>query len=502
MPRIAFGGIQHETNTFAPSPATYADFVQADGWPALCQGAEIFEAVAGINLPIAGFIEAARAQGFELLPLAWSSATPSARVTEDAFERLVGDMMARLEALGALGPVEGVYLDLHGAMVTEHLEDGEGEVLRRVRAEVGPDIPIVASLDLHANITPEMVDLADRLVAYRSYPHIDFADTGARAAAELDRLLGGRGGGAGRHKAFRQFPFLIPVLGGCTLHEPAQGLYARLPELEGRPGVDHVTLAMGFGSADIHHCGPSVCAYGTNQAAAEAAADALATEILAREAEFLLPVWSPADGVARAIALAKDSSRPVVLADSQDNPGGGGNGDTVGLLAELVRQRAEDAALAILYDPQAATAAHAAGAGAELSLGLGAKSGLAGHRPLEASYRVERLGDGRMTGTGPFYQGARMELGAMALLRLGGVRVVVASRKLQAADQSCFRHLGVEPAAQKILALKSSVHFRADFAPIAEDILVVAAPGPNPLDHSELTYKNLRPGVRVMPRGG
>ncbi|MCH8997526.1 MAG: M81 family metallopeptidase [Proteobacteria bacterium] len=496
MPRIAFGGIQHETNTFAPSQATYGDFERPDGWPALCEGADVFEAVAGINLPIAGFIEAARAQGFELLPLAWSSATPSAQVTEDAFERLVGDMMARLEALG---PVDGVYLDLHGAMVAEHLEDGEGEVLRRVRALVGPGVPVVASLDLHANITPEMIDLADRLVAYRSYPHIDFADTGARAAGELDALLRGAGG---THKAFRQFPFLIPALGGCTLYQPAQGLYARLPELERRPGVDHVSLAMGFGPADIHHCGPSVCAYGTDQDAVEAAADALAGEILAREAEFLLPVWSPADGVARAIELAHGSSRPVILADSQDNPGGGGNGDTVGLLEELVRQGAEDAVLAILYDPEAAAAAHGAGEGAELSLGLGAKSGLAGHRPLEATYRVERLGDGRMTGTGPFYKGARMELGAMALLRLGGVRVVVASCKLQAADQSCFRHLGVEPAEQKILALKSSVHFRADFEPIAEDILVVAAPGPNPLDHNELTYKNLRPGVRVMPRGG
>ena len=496
MSRIAFGGIQHETNTFAPAPATYADFEQPDGWPALTAGAELFEAVAGINLPIAGFIEASRAQGHELLPLTWSSATPSAQVTEDAFERLIGDMMARLKALG---PVDGVYFDLHGAMVSEHFQDGEGEVLRRARALVGPEIPIVSSLDLHANITPEMIDFADRLVAYRSYPHVDFADTGARAAVELDALLRGTGG---RCKAFRQFPFLIPVLGGCTLYEPAEGLYGRLPDLESRAGVDHVSLAMGFGPADIFHCGPSVCAYGSSQDAADQAAGALAEEILAREAEFLMPVWSPADGVARAIELAAVSNRPVILADSQDNPGGGGNGDTVGLLEELLRQDAQDAALAILYDPEAAAAAHAAGKGAEITIGLGATSGLAGHRPLQATYRVERLGDGRMTGTGPFYKGARMELGPMALLRLGGVRVVVASRKLQAADQSCFRHLGVEPAEQKILALKSSVHFRADFQPIAEDILVVAAPGPNPLDHNELTYHNLRPGVRVMPRGG
>ncbi len=167
MPRIAFGGIQHETNTFAPSPATYADFEQANGWPALTGGVDLFEAVAGINLPIAGFVEAARGQGHELLPLAWSSATPSDKVTEDAFERLIGDMMARLQASG---PVDGVYLDLHGAMVTEHLEDGEGEVLRRVRKILGPEVPVVASLDLHANITPEMIDIADCLVAYRSYP--------------------------------------------------------------------------------------------------------------------------------------------------------------------------------------------------------------------------------------------------------------------------------------------------------------------------------------------
>jgi microcystin degradation protein MlrC len=155
----------------------------------------------------------------------------------------------------------------------------------------------------------------------------------------------------------------------------------------------------------------------------------------------------------------------------------------------------------MLCDAEAATAAHAAGEGAELPLALGAKSGLPGHAPLEAAFRVERLGDGSLTGTGPFYKGAHMELGPMALLAIGGVRVVVGSRKLQAADQAIFRHLGVEPAEQKILALKSSVHFRADFQPIAEEILVVASPGPNALDHTQLSYKRLRPGLRLMPLG-
>ena len=166
-----------------------------------------------------------------------------------------------------------------------------------------------------------------------------------------------------------------------------------------------------------------------------------------------------------------------------------------------MRQGAEGAALAILCDGEAAAAAHAAGEGSEVTIALGAKSRLPGHRPLEARYRVERLGDGRFTGTGPFYKGERMRLGPMALLRLGGVSIVVASRKLQAADQAIFRHLGVEPQRQKILALKSTVHFRADFEPIAGPILVVAAPGPNPIDHREVTYRRLRPGLRLMPLG-
>ena len=494
MARIAFGGFQHETNTFAPSPATFADFERAGGWPGLTRGEALFAAVAGVNIPIAGFVEQARKLGHELLPLSWSQATPSAEVTEDAFERITGQI---LEDLAALHDLDGLYLDLHGAMVTQHLEDGEGEILRRARDLIGPGLPLVVSLDLHANVTPEMVELADALIIFRHYPHIDMAETGARAARHLAALLDGR---AGRAKAFRQLPFLIPLTSGCTLHEPAKGIYQRLAELADGAAAS-LSFACGFPPADIYHCGPSVVAYGRDQGAADAAADALLDFACAREAQFAPDLWRPADAVARAIEIARGARRPVILADTQDNPGGGGNSDTVGLLEELVAQGAERTALAILVDPAAAAAAHGAGEGAELTLALGAKSGLPGHRPLEARYKVERLGDGRFTGTGPFYGGARMELGAMALLALGGVKVVVGSHKLQAADQAIFRHLGVEPSAQKILALKSSVHFRADFQPIAEEILVVAAPGPVPVDNSSLDYRRLRPGLRLMPGG-
>jgi len=493
MARIAIGGFQHETNTFAPSKATYEDFLRAGAWPGLTRGPALIEAVAGINLPIAGFIEAARQSGHELLPLSWTQATPSAEVTQDAYERIAGQI---LEDLANVRHCEAVYLDLHGAMVAEHLEDGEGELLARVRRVIGRDPILVASLDLHANITPAMVELSDALVVFRTYPHVDMAATGARAAELIARCLAS---GRKPHKAYRQLPFLIPTTAGCTTQEPAKSLFAQLESLD-RPPLVSLSFACGFGPADVHDCGPAVVAYGEEARATEQAAQELADLALAREDAFTAEVWRPAEAVAHAISAARSAahtiSGPIILADTQDNPGGGANSDTVGLLAELVRQGADKAVVGLIYDPAAAAAAHEVGEGGTLRIGLGAKSGLPGHLPFEAEYRVERLGDGAFTATGPFYEGAQMRLGPMALLAVGGVRAAVASRKNQAADQEMFRHLGVEPAEQKILVLKSSVHFRAHFEPIAAEVLVVAAPGPNPADLSDLAYRRLRPGVR------
>ncbi len=486
--RIAVGGLQHETNTFAPSKATYEDFVSAGGWPGLVSGGELFDAVAGINLPVAGFVAKAHELGAELVPLSWSYATPSAHVTEDAFERL-SELMLR--QLAEAGKVDGLYLDLHGAMVCEHHDDGEGELLRRVRARMEPNLPIVISLDLHANVTPQMFELADRIVIYRTYPHVDMAATGARAAREMHRILAeGKG-----YKAFRQLPFLIPLTSGCTLSGPAEAVYRRLAELE-KGEITSLSFACGFCPADIYHCGASLVAYGRDASAVEAAADSLLAEAVGREAEFAMTAWAPEAAVSH--AMQRLGARPIILADAQDNPGGGGNSDTTGLLQELLKQRAP-AVLAILYDPEAARRAHAAGEGADIAVSLGAHSGLPGHHSITADFRVECLGDGVFTADGPFYGGARMRLGPMALLSLDTVKIIVGSRKEQAADQAMFRHLRVEPCDQKILVLKSTVHFRADFQAMAEEILVVAAPGPTVLDNHQLEFRNLRPGLRRMP---
>ncbi len=218
MTRIAVGGFLHETNTFAPTKATYDAFVHGGGWPRMEVGGDVLKTLRRINVGLAGFIEAAEAEGWKLVPTIFTAATPSAHVTEDAFERIAKVMV---DGIASAGPLDAVYLDLHGAMVTEHLDDGEGEILARVRKAIGKDLPLVASLDLHANVTPQMVEQADALIAYRTYPHVDMADTGRAAARHLVLLLRTRQRLA---KAFRQLPFLIPISWQCTDDQPAKGM--------------------------------------------------------------------------------------------------------------------------------------------------------------------------------------------------------------------------------------------------------------------------------------
>ena len=502
MARIAVGGFQHETNTFAPQRATWADFERADAWPGFVRGAELIAAVHGYNIPIAGAVEALRAKGHDLLPLCWCSAPPSAHVEREAYERVAG---AILDDLAAQAPVDGVYLDLHGAMVAEHLEDGEGELLRRIRALLGDRIPIVTSLDYHTNMTPEMVRYASAMVGYRTYPHIDMAATGARAAMLLDRLLTER---RPLYKAYRQIDFLIPLVWQCTEAEPARGIFALIGDVEAgaashNQGIVSITHTPGFPPADIAQCGPALVVYGHDRDAAEAAADRLAAAIHEREAAFAGKLYSPEEGVAESLRLAQGASKPIVLADIQDNPGAGGTSDTVGLLRALIAQRAEGAVIGMIVDPEAAEAAELAGEGALLPCGVGGKVGYAGEEPVVAQWRVVRLASGRFTGTGPMYGGAHFNIGPMALVtdEASGVSAVLASKRIQAADQEMFRHVGVEPAQVPILGLKSTVHFRADFEPIAEAVLCVVSPGAHISDPAEFPYQNLRQGIRLNPMG-
>lgn len=495
MPRIAVAGFQHETNTFGATLATFADFELADSWPGLLRGPEVLSGTNGCNLPLAGFVQAAQAENdAQLIPILWCSAEPSSFVTDDAFERISGAILSGVADAGAL---DGIYLDLHGAMVTQSHQDGEGELLRRLRAQVGPDLPISISLDLHANLTSAMVEHASAICVFRTYPHLDMAETGARAYEALRHLISG----TKLYHAFRQAPFLIPLQAQFTGLPPFSDLYASAAA-QGAAPTGWAEFTAGFPAADIYDAGPAMLAYAPTIEEAEANADALMAQLLEAEARIDGTMLPAAQAVAEALAL--NTLAPVVLADVQDNPGAGGTSDTTGLLRALVEGGAGPAALAMLNDPEMAAKAHAAGKGATINGALGGKAG-PDPWPYEGRFLVEALSDGRFAFTGQMLAGSVAETGPTALLRVmddkSEVRVVVSSQRCQALDLAVFTHIGVDPAAHRLLAVKSTVHFRADFDPVAAQVIYVEAPGLHPCHLPQVPYVNLRKGVRLGPLG-
>ena len=491
MAHIAVGGFHHETNTFAPSIATYDDFVASDAWPGLCAGGDIFEKTHGINLPVAGFAEQAKNLGHKLTGLIWCAAPPSGPVEGPAFETVMEQMLSGLRDAGS---IDGLFMDLHGAMVAENFADGDGEILKRVRHAIGPEVPLVVALDFHANISPAMCVHVDGVVVYRTYPHVDMFETGERAANILNQIIID---GKKRFVALAQGKFLVPLAWQSTLSEPAKGIYAGLDQLE-TPGIDALSIAMGFPPADVFDCGPAAVVSGADENAVKKAAATAIGLLGDSENDFAGTLYQPDDAL-RLASKIFDGNGPVILADTQDNPGGGGDGDTTGLLKAMINANVKNAVAGIFAEPVAVKNAIEAGINQSFEMDFGSTKRFGGDTPLKARFKVLALGSGKFKAQGPFFAGAEIDLGPMALLETSGVKIAVSTKKQQAADRAMFRHLGIEPEKCSVLALKSSVHFRADFEEIAADILVVEAPGANIADPRKLDYKNIRPDIRRFP---
>jgi microcystin degradation protein MlrC len=515
---IFVAGFHHETNTFAPSPADWAAFECGAGYPAYARGEAMLRQMEGSSLAIGGFAQAARQRGWRLLPSVWAGAMPSNRVTEAAFERICAEIVEDLQQ----DDFDAIYLDLHGAAVAEHVDDAEGELLRRIRAVAGPAVPIVASLDLHANVTERMLRLSTAMTAFRTYPHVDMRETGARAAQMLadrladrlpDRLADRQADRPAapapeRHQHSERVPFLLPLNAQCTLMEPACSIIQLLERLEAEHAVE-LSFAMGFSAADFAECGPVLFGYGVDADRVRQAVKRLFDEVVVRRrAQWTTELLSPADAVEQAIALAEHASAPVVIADTQDNPGAGGDSNTTGMLHALVsaqagRRLGGRVALGLLFDPGAAKAACAAGLGASLPLSLGRAvptwSGALTDAPLQAQVRVLAVSDGVVPLHGPMTKGVTIKLGPSACVEVGGIRVLLSSAKAQMLDLDLYRFLGVEPTQMKLLVNKSSVHFRAAFAPIASHILVAKAAGPMAADPADLPWQHLPASMGRRP---
>lgn len=486
--RIGVGGFFHETNTFAPGLTELDDFVHPGDRPGLKAGAAILEDLAGPAFSIGAAIEAIIDAHHEPVPLLWAAAIPGPIVSRSCFEAVSTRLVGCIEDAG---PLDALYLELHGAMVALGQEDGEGELLERIRWILGPDVPIVASLDFHANLSPRMADLATVLVAYRTYPHIDMARTGVRA---IDALLTLAGGGLAC-RAFRQIPYLLDLTAQCTMLEPAAGFYQRLAEIEASTGCT-CCMTFGFAGADVHDCDPAFVVYGRSQHDVDQAASRIESDLLAIEDDFSRPRAGPQEVIARALEIGARTGRPVILADTQDNPGAGGSCDTTGILRGLIEARAK-AIVALICDPAAARAAADAGEGADLVVAVGGKSPWSVEAPVLANWRVERVFAGLFENTGPVFHGIVNDIGPVVVLRTGQVHVIVASRRFQTMDRSLLLHLGFDLDADWIIALKSSVHFRADFSDLTGDVVVCVSAGHNPADLRKAGYRNVRPGVRL-----
>ncbi len=489
MLRVAIAGFQHETNCFGVTKAGLAEFEMADSWPAMLHGNQVIEETLGMNLPIAGFATAALAAGFDVVPVLWCAAEPSAEVTDHAFEAICSMILA---GIAKAGPLDAVYLDLHGAMVTESLADGEGEILRRVRALVGPDVPLVASLDLHANISSTMVDLADYLGIFRTYPHLDMAETGARCLPVLQRLLAGEV----LHKVFRQVPYLIPLHVQFTGAPPFEALYGSLAGLA-KQGV-LAEIALGFTAADFLDTGPSCVIYAAKAQDATEVANDLISQFLRLEGELDHSMLSLEDAV---LGAQESCSRPLVLADVQDNPGAGGTSDTTGLLEALLLGASKGVLMGLFHDPTLAAKAHAMGTSSRFHGEIGGKSGLPGQSPVRAEFEVLALSDGSFRYSGEMYGGGIASMGKSAALRLyledSKVDLVVTSVRNQCLDLVQFTHLGLDPLDYNTVCVKSTVHFRAAFAPIASRILSVSSPGVFLCDLNKVPYKRLQDIRRI-----
>jgi len=488
--RIAIAGFQHETNTFVPGLTTLADFEQADSWPGLLWGDQVIGGTLGMNLPIAGFARAAQKDpDLTLCPILWCAAEPGGRVSDHAYDTITGHILAALDALSG---VDAVYLDLHGAMITESLEDGEGALLTRIRQIIGPHTPLVASLDMHAHVTRAMVDASDAMTIFRTYPHLDMAQSGARA---FDRLMHIRRNGP-LAKAMRHADYLIPLHAQYTGSGPARRLYDAVAASD-VPHVSYAELALGFTAGDMPDMGPCVVTYASARADAEGLADHLAEQVSAAESQFDCHVLTADEAVQQAIAAPRGA--PVVLADVQDNPGAGASSDTTGLLRALIRHDVPTALIGLIHDPDLAGLAHAQGQQATFDAQIGGRT--PGDCPVKASVRVHHLSDGFVRYTGEMYGGGVATLGLSAALQIVGTHifVVVTSVRNQCLDRAHFTHFNLSPKEAQILCVKSTAHFRADFEPIAQAIVSVGVPGQFACALESVPYARLRPDVRRMP---
>ena len=474
--RIATGCIGHETNTFSPVPTTIDSFSRM-------VGDGIRKNFGNTRTITGGIIDAADELKIELVPLLWSFATPSRKVEQDAYDALKSEF---LNLLSGAGEIDGVVLDLHGAMVTEEIEDAEADLISSVREIVGSR-PIVVTFDLHANITPDSVKYPDVIIGFDTYPHVDTYERGVEAVEVIYKTVRGE---IKPTMAYRQLPLLTSPPAQCTMRPPASDLVKKLHQLESENGVITATLSMGFPFADIHDAGVSVLVTTDgNREFAEQKVDEFSQHIWSIREDFRTNLVSIEEAIDHA---NQTEGKPIVLAEGADNPGGGGPCDGTFILRAFVEADVQDAVVAIIADPESVAQAIEAGVGNRVTLNVGGKTDDMHGESVTLDAYVKTISDGVYVRKGPMARGATDRMGRTAVIKTGGVEVILTEGRSQPLDAEVLRSVGIEPRDRKLIALKSAVHFRADYTPIAHEIVEVDTPGVHSPNLTNFRYENLR----------
>lgn len=482
--RLVVASFKHETNTFSPVPTDAARFAQR----AYHFGPSVPEAFRGTRTGLGAFLELAAQSGAEVMTPVAAEAAPSGKVHRDVFERVV-DALCEAVASGC----DGVLLDLHGAMVAEGAggeQDGEGVLLKRLRA-VDAHVPVCVNLDLHTNLTEEMVRNCTAMIGYKTYPHIDSYNT-ARQIGQV--LLATLRGDIHPVMAWGNRPLLAQTL--CMGHEdePMQSLLAMAKGYEETPEILAATVFGGFPLADFRDAGLSVVVVADgNKFAAKEARDALLKEAWDCREAFVYPGRPLEDAIRKAAALDEG---PVILLDHADNAASGGTQDVMTVLAEVLHQELDNVAVGAIKDPEAVQTMIAAGVGAEVTLDLGGKTPMPaiGRRgeSLRVTGRVRIITDGNYVVTGPMSTGVTLRMGLTAVLDTGRVQIVVCSNNNEPFDIGVFTSVGIDPSRKKYLLLKSRIHYRAGFQPIARHTILCDGMGVCSSDNDLFTFENLR----------
>jgi microcystin degradation protein MlrC len=469
--RIVTGGIAQETNTFQWEPTTLSDFNK--GSSGIVRGDDIL-ALDGTGTIYGGIVSEAKKHGVELIPTTYAHAVPGGKVSKEAFETFRDEI---LDGLRAAMPVDGVLLGIHGAMALEHSDDGEGPLITAIREVVGPDVPIIAPLDLHTNLSDEMMEEANAFVGYKHYPHIDTPETGAAAMDMLVRTIRGE---VNPVMAYTRVPLIAPNQSMVTTWQsPLKDAIDRTREMEQEPGVLAATVLGGFPFADVPFAGiATIVVTDGDKALAQKYADELAQMCWDRRDAFTIHPTPIADAISE--AMAGEPGSVYVLADISDSGASGTAGDGTAVLRGLLEGRARSAAVAQIMDRDAVQACIDAGVGATVTLSVGGKHDSLHGEPVEVTGMVRLIHEGQFTIGGVMGRGTRASRGRTVVLEIGGpggIELQLTDLRGHPSDLNFFRAFGIEPTERRILVLKSAAHFRAAFEPIATKVIEVDAPG-------------------------